>query len=98
MAIISAVSRLFGEVLTGEDGKQSFGRTFSLPYFFSAWAIGTAAGVRNVIRDQSVFDDAALLAGVGFALYTGSKSLSIVRGKVGVGKAAMGTTPTEPPQ
>jgi hypothetical protein len=72
-------------VLAEEHGKQSFGRVISLPYFFSAWAIGTFAGARNAWRGESVFDDIALLAAVGFSLYTGSKALNLSKGKMSSG-------------
>jgi hypothetical protein len=98
MAAMTVLMSFLRQTMTGEEGKQSFGRVFSLPYFFSAWAIGTFAGARNAWKGESVFDDVALLAGIGFALYTGSKALSISRGKVAVGsRAVSGSTDSSSP-
>jgi hypothetical protein len=90
MPALAVVTGFLRETWSGEEGKQSFGRVYSLPFFLSSWAIGTYAGVRNAWTGQPVFDDVALLAGIGFALYTGSKALGISKGKVAVGAKAQG--------
>lgn len=66
------------------DALPSYGRVFGVPFLLSSWAIGTAHGVMSVARGQGgVLDTVWTLAGIGIALYTGSKSLGALEAAVG---------------
>lgn len=70
------------------DGKKwSFGRLFSLPFLVSAWAVATASGINHIVHRDPVWDDVASLGMIGFALFSGSKYLSLKGGTVSPGTA-----------
>jgi hypothetical protein len=82
-----------------QDGnKGSFGRVIALPYFGSSLALILADGIYSLSRGESALDAGVMLASIGFALFTGSKLLSI-KGRAittGVDTQAPALTPPAP--
>lgn len=61
-----------------EGTRESFGRVVSLPFLLSAWALLSVGGAIEIwVGHSAPLDTAGTLALIGFALYTGSKFLSL---------------------
>lgn len=55
----------------------TFGRIASLPFLCGAFGLLLASGIVGILHHQSVMEEAASLAVIGFSLYSGSKYLSL---------------------
>ncbi len=69
------------EMLTDKN-KASFGRIIAVPFLVGSWGLSMASGIMAIIHHSAVVDDAAALAITGFALYYGSKHLSLKGDKI----------------
>jgi hypothetical protein len=62
-----------GKIL--ETKRTNYGKLIALPFFLSAWTIGTASGIMDVIRNTQSIGTMLEMAGIGIALYTSSKGI-----------------------
>jgi hypothetical protein len=62
-----------------DGNKGSFGRLSSLPFLLSAWGIGTAYGVMQLVSGNAVTEIILLFFSIAVSLYGGSKGLSIIK-------------------
>lgn len=67
--------RLFWDKMLEKD-RTNYGRIMGVPFFLSAWGIGTADGIVEIVRGGDPMFVVLELAGIGVALYTASKTLN----------------------